>query len=56
MTSTNGDLKGFIDQNQSPTKGKRILFVNIEKKHALRHVAFLFHIPFLNELQSFIIL
>lgn len=26
VTSTNGDLKGFIDQNQSPTKGKRILF------------------------------
>uniref|UniRef100_A0A803YQJ3 Uncharacterized protein n=1 Tax=Meleagris gallopavo TaxID=9103 RepID=A0A803YQJ3_MELGA len=25
VTSTNGDLKGFIDQNQSPTKGKRIL-------------------------------
>uniref|UniRef100_A0A8C3BIT1 Uncharacterized protein n=1 Tax=Cairina moschata TaxID=8855 RepID=A0A8C3BIT1_CAIMO len=21
VTSTNGDLKGFIDQNQSPTKG-----------------------------------
>lgn len=36
VTSTNGDLKGFIDQNQSPTKGKRILFVYIEKKCTLR--------------------
>jgi len=42
VTSTNGDLKGFIDQNQSPTKGKRILFVYVVKKHTLRHFSLMF--------------
>lgn len=41
MTSTNGDLKGFIDQNQSPTKGKRILPAYVVEKHTLRFISLL---------------
>lgn len=41
VTSTNGDLKGFIDQNQSPTKGKRILLAYIVEKHTLRFISLL---------------
>ena len=41
VTSTNGDLKGFIDQNQSPTKGKRILLAYVVEKHTLRFISLL---------------